>query len=354
MKIGRRETFTGILFAIFVAFFTNYTSLERLLDPLKGAPPMHIMPLVFSLFWFCLVSMTNYLLYLWIFNKYQKKKDPVMLGLTILGATLAMSFVLMVIYPFAREIFNMDSYRIMRVHKRFTDMARGLNAVPYKHFLIALLNLLFVYIQRLLYTNQQLQIESVKSRHSALVQQVNPHFFFNSLSTLRYSILSDSPEKAVELLDNLTTIFRKTLKMKENNLHALSEELEITESYLYIIEKRFAGKIFVNFAIAGHLLDAQLSPLSLLTLLENVVKHNKISAKCPVIVKVFTTDKGELTVENNIVPKFEPVESHGIGLVNLNKQYQLLTGRGIRVEKGDSYFRVTLPLITNKDESSNN
>ncbi len=353
MKIGRRETLIGILFAIFVAFFTNYTSLERLLDPVKGAPPMLIKPLVFSLVWFSIASMANYLLYVWILNKHQKKKDPVMLGLTILGATLIMGTVLMAIYPFAREMF-MDTYRIARVHKRFEEMARGGNAVAYKHILIALLNLLFVYIQRLLYTNQQLQIESVKSQHSALVQQINPHFFFNSLSTLRYSILSDSPEKSVELLDNLTTIFRKTLKMKENNLHSLSEELEITDSYLYIIKKRFEGKIFVSFGIDGHLLEAQLSPLSLLTLLENVVKHNKISAKTPVEVKVYTTNEGGLTVENNIVPKFEPVESHGIGLVNLNKQYQLLTGRGIKVEKGDSYFRVTLPLIIKKDESSNN
>ncbi len=354
MKIGRRETLIGILFAIFVAFFTNYSSLERLLDPGKGNGPMLIMTLVFSLVWFCVVSMANYLLYVWMFNSYKKKDNPVLMGLSLFGATVLMGLVFMTIYPYVRELFYNDPYKIMRAHRRFVDMARGLNAATYKHILIAVLNLLFVYIQRLLYTNQQLQLESVKSRHSALVQQVNPHFFFNSLSTLRYSIMSDSPEKSVELLDNLTAIFRKTLKMNENNLYTLSEELELTQSYLYIIQKRFEGKIIVNFEIEESYLMAKLSPLSLLTLMENVIKHNKISIKNPVVVKVFTTDKGELVVENNIVPKFEPVESHGIGLVNLNMQYELLTGRGITVEKRDKSFRVILQLIIDKDESSNN
>ncbi len=224
--------------------------------------------------------------------------------------------------------------------------------IIYKNILISILNILIVYIQRLLYRNQeierqneQLQLESVRSQHNALVQQINPHFFFNSLNSLRYIITKGEKDKAIEFLDNLTTIFRKTLKLSSNSRHTLSEEMEITNSYLHIINKRFEGKIDISIDLSGEYLGYIMSPLSLLTLIENVAKHNKMSASTPVELRIYTTPQAEIVVENSIHPMFEEVESNKLGLKNLDSQYQLLTGRSISIENDGEIFRVTLPLL---------
>ncbi len=356
MKIGRREIMMGILFALFIAIFINYNSIERLLDPSREFSVEMLYPLLFSIAWFLIISMVYYLLYTSIFDLFYGNKNRALMVTSILMLTIGVSYILVEIYPVIRDIVIPEEHIIHRpapTHiNRMIGVQRGLNSRQFMHLLVAILNLFFVSILRLLYRNQeierhneQLQLESVKSRHSALVGQINPHFFFNSLGSLRYIILKGESDSAIEFLDNLTSIFRKTLKLESRTLHTLTEEVELTRSYMHIIRKRFAGKIFINFQLNESLLEHMLSPLSLLTLMENIIKHNTISTKCPIRVLITTTDDKRVLVENNIVPKFEEVESNGIGLINLNKQYELLTGEGIDIIAEDDIFSVSLPLI---------
>ncbi len=352
MIIGKKESATGVAFALFVAIFTNYSSIERLfdMDMQRIYSAKVIMPLLFSLMWFCVVSMVYYLLYVVLFNLFHQKKHSFWIVLSIVTSSLLLHYIFIELYPNVRDAVVLGRLPIRRPQHPM-DM-RGFNSIIFKQVLISVLNLLFVYIQRLLYQNQeierrneQLQLENIKSQHGALIQQVNPHFFFNSLGSLRYIILQNKRESAVEFLDNLIAIFRKTLKLSHNTLHTLHEELELTTSYIHIIERRFEGKIFVTFDIAPTYELYMLSPLSLLTLIENVVKHNTVSARQPIEVRIYTNSNNEIVVENNVVPKFEAVESNGIGLINLNKQYELLTGRGVVVTADENHFCVKLPLI---------
>lgn len=342
----------GVLFALFIAIFINYSSLERIFDSTKEYDYKTLSTVIFSLVWFCIVSMFYYLLYALIFNQFYNKNHSIRMLIFVLFGSLLVSYALLELYPLARNSIIVHEKPIRRPVVRMINEQR-VSSTLYKYTLISLLNLLFVYIQRLLFRNQeierrneQLQLESIRSQHSALIQQVNPHFFFNSLGSLRYIIQKGEMDKAVDFLDNLTTIFRKTLKLSSNSLHSLSNELEVTESYIHIIESRFDGKIFVKFNIEPHYKEFLLSPLSLLTLIENVVKHNKVSSKSPINIEVFTPEREcAIVVKNNIVKKFEQVDSNGIGLINLNKQYELLLGKGITVTSDDCHFSVKVPLI---------
>ncbi len=363
MEVKKKEIVLGVMFAMLIALFLNFTSIERLLNSSREFNISMIYPLIFSVVWFFVVSMIYYLLFLALFNIfYGRDRDTWMVvGVVILMFGVSQIFV--ELYPVVRGWVLPEDLIVHRpktvmptmggVHdaKRMIGVPRGFSSRHFVHSLVAIFTLAFVVIQRLLYRNQeierhneQLHLESVKSQHSALVQQINPHFFFNSLGSLRYIILKGESDDAVEFLDNLTSIFRKTLKLSANTLHTLREEMELTSSYMHIIERRFAGKISVSIDVEPRYENYMLSPLSILTLMENIIKHNAVSSKNPIRVSISIVD-GELVVENNIVPKYDEVESNGIGLINLNKQYELLTGRGIDVMREGGTFRVKLPLL---------
>ncbi len=405
MSVARKEMLIGVLFAVVVAIFINYSSIERfIVDRRLVVDTAMLYPLAFSVVWFVVISLLFYLYYVTIFNLFRNYKNgAVMLGVIFLGALL-LTYLFSEAMPPLRELFapeGFDTSRFVRgggfggaggvggaggagggvsgvggagggvaggvstaIGAGGTTASGGaaaamrpprgmMSATMFKHLLVLVLNLLFVYIQRLLYTNQaierrneQLQFETIKSQHNALLQQINPHFFFNSLNSLRYIILKGESEGAVDYLDNLIAIFRKTLKASSNTLHTLEEELSITTSYTHILERRFEGKFSVQFAIDESCEGRMIAPLTLLTLVENVVKHNKISSQRPVVVKIFTSAADQIVVENNVVPKFaEEVEKSGIGLKNLNLQYELLTSRGIEVVSTSERFVVSLPLI---------
>ncbi len=350
MKLNRKESILGVIFAIIVAIFINYTFIERIVDRDRFPSINLLNSLLFSIFWYTSVSLMYYLLYVVIFNFIHPKRRNINLILLIISVSLLASYVFVEVYPYMRNIAVGDNH--IRLMPRGAVIQKWLTPVAFKHILICILNLLFVYIQRLLYKNQkieryneQLQLESIKSQHTALLQQINPHFFFNSLNSLKYIIIKNETDTAIEYLDNLITIFRKTLKLSSNNLHLLSEEMEITSSYLHILEKRFADKISVDINIAEECLYYKIPPLSLLTLIENITKHNKICTACPIYVKIYTSPTAEITVENTINPKFGQIESCGVGLKNLNAQYKLLINNGIIIDNNQNYFRVTMPLI---------
>ncbi len=380
MSIARKEMLIGVLFAVAMAIFINYSSIERFIVDRRlvvGATMLY--PLVFSVVWYVVASLLFYLYYVSIFNLFRNFRSGVVMFVAIFAGALVLAYLFSEAMPMLREMFAPEGFDLSRFARGAglggANSAGGagagagagvsggggamrpprgmMSATMFKHLLVLVLNLLFVYIQRLLFTNQaiarrneQLQFETIKSQHSALLQQINPHFFFNSLNSLRYIILKGESDGAVDYLDNLIAIFRKTLKASSSTLHTIEEEMAITTSYIHIVERRFEGKfsvcIDVDDSYAGHMV----APLTLLTLVENVVKHNKISSQRPVLVKIFTTPSAQIVVQNNVVPKFEEeVERSGIGLKNLNLQYELLTGRGIDVDSSQEYFTVTLPII---------
>lgn len=358
MRIGRKEIIMGLLFAIVVAIVTNYTSIEKVIS---SNPPPHqvnnLPPLLFSVGWYIITSLLCYLFFSAIFHFFYKDNHKILwIAITVVGAFLIV-YTMGRLHPIIRDFYApyKTLFTPQEMHRRefHHNIVRGLNiATIYKHILILILNLLFVYIQKLLYTNQriamrneQLQLEAIKSQHNALLQQINPHFFFNSLNSLRYIIVKKETDKAVEYLDNLTAIFRKTLKASDNTLYTLSEEIELTNSYAHIIEKRFEGKFFVKLEIDSKYNDYLIAPLSLLTLIENVVKHNKIGIEDPIIVTIYTKPDENIVIENNIVHKFDEIEKCGIGLKNLNQQYKLLVNREIDISVGENNFKVELPLI---------
>lgn len=192
--------------------------------------------------------------------------------------------------------------------------------------------------------NEALRSEALQSQFESLKNQLSPHFLFNSLTALK-TLINESPVIAQDYVNNLSKALRYTLQSNEKQLVTLKEELDFTESYLFLIKLRFDMNLTVNIETDKELCDHKLPPLTIQTLVENAVKHNEISRRNPLTISIQTKAKGRLVVRNNIQEKITQDEGTGIGLTNLSKQFNLLLGEDIVISRENNEFIVEVPLI---------
>lgn len=200
---------------------------------------------------------------------------------------------------------------------------------------------------------EQLKIENLQSRYDALTNQINPHFFFNSLNGLTSLIRKKNEENALEYVNKMSDVFRYVLQSDKKGLVTLGEELDFVNAFFYMMEIRFANKLVFNINVACEMRDLKIPVLSLLPLIDNVVVHNIIDSEHKMEVSISLNDQIELSVSNPIYPKLSPPITNGTGLKNLENRFSLLMDRKVRIEDDGIRFRVYLPLKKDKDENIN-
>lgn len=193
---------------------------------------------------------------------------------------------------------------------------------------------------------EKLQSESLQSRLDALHNQINPHFFFNALNSLHALIAEDEKQKSLSYLSNLSNVFRYILQSEKKGLVTLQEELRFLEMYRFMLSVKYEEKLRLDIDIAPAYTTFRLPVLSLLPLVENVIKHNEISARNPLTLSIRSTDEPALVIQNEKHPKLDEIDKVGIGLKNLNNRFFLLAHKEIRVEETSESFRIILPLDT--------
>ena len=191
---------------------------------------------------------------------------------------------------------------------------------------------------------QQLKIESLESRCTALTNQINPHFFFNSLGGISSLVRKKDDKLTICYIDHLSDIFRYILQSERKGLVTLEEELEFAKSFCEVMQVRYAGKLDVHIDVPDDGLNLQIPVLALLPLIENVTVHNMIDSEHRMRVDIVMDEMQNLQVINPLYPKQYKPETHRTGLSNLEKRFSLLMNRQIRVEKSEKEFRVILPL----------
>jgi LytS/YehU family sensor histidine kinase len=225
------------------------------------------------------------------------------------------------------------------------------NEFDYTNFFVSGLVVGCVLIIRLIFQkqtinleNEALKREALQSQFESLKNQLSPHFLFNSLTALKI-LINEAPETAQNYVNSLSKALRYTLQSNEKQLVTLKEEMIFMDSYLYLIKLRFDTNLSVNTNIKEEYSSYRLPPLTIQTLVENAIKHNEVSRENPLRINLETTDNGKLTVWNDIQEKITEEEGSGIGLTNLSKQFQILTGADITISNRNNRFRVEVPLI---------
>ena len=198
--------------------------------------------------------------------------------------------------------------------------------------------------QQISLENEMLRSENLTTKYNMLASQINPHFLFNSLSSLSMLVREKDEERALKYIDQLSYTFRYLSQNGANsNFVTLREEIQFAEAYSFLFKIRYADKIAFDFDIEGQYLDYKLPPISLQPLIGNAVKHNTISSKRLFRVHIYTED-GFLVVSNEKRPMLEPNPGTGVGLSNLNSRYQLLLNQEIEIIDLEQQFMVRLPL----------
>jgi len=188
---------------------------------------------------------------------------------------------------------------------------------------------------------EKLKQQNLQNELSALKNQINPHFLFNSLNSLN-SLIRENKE-ATTFVNKLSYMYRYILQSGQQDVVLLKEELKFIDSYIFLIKARYRDRFSIEIAIDEKYLSYKLPVLALQLLVENAVKHNEISEKKPLEVRIYI-ENDFLIVENKIQPRTTFVDSTGQGLVNIEKRYQLLKGKSISISNENDIFRVQLPL----------
>lgn len=223
--------------------------------------------------------------------------------------------------------------------------------VLFQFFIVSVLSTLVGHIA-MLYLDQrkkdkeieELRIQNLQSSYDALTNQINPHFFFNSLNGLASLIRKKEDQLTLTYLDKLSDVFRYILQSHKKGLVALGEELAFVNSFQYMMEVRFSDKLQYNIEIEKSKLKLKLPVLSILPLIDNIVVHNVVDSDHKMLVKIWLNEQDELCISNPIYPKLVHPTTNGTGLDNLESRFKLLLGQSIRVQDDGQLFTVILPL----------
>lgn len=214
-------------------------------------------------------------------------------------------------------------------------------------FLVAIL---YGKIYELLYKKQEMEVEnerlkneSLTWQYNTLVNQVNPHFLFNSLNSLAMLVREGDTQAAQTYIDRMSQTYRYIISDGNNELTTVADELQFVDAYRYLLEVRYAGKLHINIEVPEVYHAYTLPALSIQPLIENAVKHNTITTAQPMNITI-SAGEGHIVVSNPIRPKIEPEKGTGIGLDNLANRYELICGSKITVEQTEGNFVVKLPI----------
>jgi LytS/YehU family sensor histidine kinase len=202
------------------------------------------------------------------------------------------------------------------------------------------------------------QLALLQTEYSMLKAQINPHFFFNTLSTLQALVRKDPG--AVNLIKDLAEFFRKTLK-RGDEMVPIREEIDAVNTYFRIEKARFRERVNLDVAIPDEMQDCLIPVFSLQPLVENAIKHG-ISMKRGGGVVVLTAghhgDKAFIKVADNGVgmsedrlaqvtgrgSKLSSLRGAGIGLENVDRRIRKLFGDeyGLSITSGKAGTEVTI------------
>ncbi|NQX80493.1 MAG: histidine kinase [Flavobacteriaceae bacterium] len=184
---------------------------------------------------------------------------------------------------------------------------------------------------------------------SALKSQINPHFLFNTLNTI-YSSALKNDEKTAELILKLSDNFRYVLQEGQKEYVSLKKEIRHLKDYISLQKERLSDKINVDFQINADNYQQDISPLLLISFVENAFKYASILRGSIIIIKI-SLENGEFTfICENTFNKKKEIDAgwkeSGIGITNTKRRLEHLypNNHQLDISKENNIFKVILNI----------
>lgn len=184
--------------------------------------------------------------------------------------------------------------------------------------------------------------KSIMQYHN-LRNQVNPHFLFNTFTSLD-GLIQTNPELASEFIRHLSKVYRYVLEHKENEVVSLQTEIDFIKHYISLLHMRYNSVLEINMDISSPGKEKGIVMVTLQMLIDNAIKHNALQAESPLKISIW--DEGEyLHVRNNKQLRKQIETSNKQGLQQLKELYSYLTNKPVIIQDGEKSFEINLPLL---------
>jgi LytS/YehU family sensor histidine kinase len=177
---------------------------------------------------------------------------------------------------------------------------------------------------RLAADRARLEIAVKQAELQNLSAQLNPHFFFNALNSIK-ALVASTPDDARRAVDLLTALLRQALAQNAVPAIPLADEMNLVCDYLELEKIRFEERLAYQINVPGKLSALRLPPLALQALVENAVKHGiaSLPAGGQILVQARLTDSALELIVQNSGKLAANAGDDGTGLRNLRERLQL-------------------------------
>lgn len=182
----------------------------------------------------------------------------------------------------------------------------------------------------------------------ALESQINPHFLFNCLNSIR-ALVEIEPARAQDMLTRLSNVLRSSLRKDDDHTAALSDEIEVVRDYLALETVRFGDRLSATVQVEEAAAELPVPPMMIQTLVENAIKHgiSRLAGHGQLAVEASIEDRRlVIRVENTGTLGAVAPSSGQLGLKNVRERLELLYGdrASLRLEEQEGRVRAVVAI----------
>lgn len=192
-------------------------------------------------------------------------------------------------------------------------------------------------------TKNEIELNKLKS-------QLNPHFIFNSMNSIR-ALIEDDPTLAKDAITQLSNVLRNSLLMGKKKLISFGEEMKLVDDYLSLEKTRFEERLIIVKNIHKNTETFLVPPLMIQTLVENGIKHG--TSKLPKggaleVMAIIKNNSLKIVIHNSGKYDKNHQSETGFGLINTQQRLQLMYGKQASFEIKNKENKVETTLIIPK------
>ncbi|XRE42742.1 hypothetical protein ACIVBQ_000946 [Tenacibaculum discolor] len=322
-----------LFFCFFVLITTNLTIQNIVAFVLDGFTYVFLVSLVqLEIFKFCVFK----------YRKNRKTYKVVRNSLSILSA-LIIHFITFPIFLY----FSGFEVEFFSLQLLFTFILEALILTALIYFMHNFI-LLRVTTKHRELEYSKLQIRSVEAKNLLLKQQIQPHFFFNSLNTLK-AIYKKDLDIGESYLIYLADFMRSVVSNHNYQVASIKEELQMCTNYLMMQKIRFGGALECVINFEEEKKKNWFIPFfSIQPLIENAIKHNSFTLEKPLLIQI-NQKENYLIIENTLSLKKFKEKSIQTGLINLSERYRIWCGEELIITQTESCFSVKFKIFERED-----